>query len=224
MPGSSSRSRRSRTVSLPSDALAHDAVGAAHLERALAALREVADERSPVVHVAASGRSPACTRAVSRSRSASAPFHCGARFSANAATPSAASSVCVVTVSIPWRYDERGVGVHLEHPVERVAAPAHDQRRLRRERPRPARRPPRRARRPARRGARTRCARPPRRRPAGRSSSARAPSSAASTAAAGTVIMYGHSPTLISGVPNTASSAATTRSHVHARPKPPASA
>ena len=40
----------------------------------------------------------------------------------------------------------------------------------------------------------------------------------------GTVIMYGHSPTLISGVPNTASSAATTMSHAHASPKPPASA
>src|SRR5439155_23191781 len=33
------------------------------------------------------------------------PVHRGARFSANAATPSAASSVCVVTVSIPWRYE-----------------------------------------------------------------------------------------------------------------------
>ena len=40
----------------------------------------------------------------------------------------------------------------------------------------------------------------------------------------GTVIMYGHRPTLISGVPNCASSAATTRSHASARPKPPASA
>src|SRR3954468_675391 len=40
----------------------------------------------------------------------------------------------------------------------------------------------------------------------------------------GTVIMYGQSPTLISGVPNWASSAATTKSHDSARPNPPASA
>jgi enoyl-CoA hydratase/carnithine racemase len=38
----------------------------------------------------------------------------------------------------------------------------------------------------------------------------------------GTVIMYGHSPTSISGVPNVASSAATTRSQLSASPKPPA--
>ena len=77
-------------------ALALDALVAAHLERALLALREVADERSPVVDVAA--------RRPSRLRH-QRPFHCGARFSANAATPSAASSVCVVTVSMPWRYE-----------------------------------------------------------------------------------------------------------------------
>ena len=77
-------------------ALADDAIGAAHLERALPPLREVADERAPVVDVAA-----ADDIGFGHQR----PFHCGARFSANAATPSAASSVCVVTVSIPWRYE-----------------------------------------------------------------------------------------------------------------------
>ena len=77
-------------------ALADDAVGATHLERALAALRQVTDERPPVVHVTARSRS--------RFRH-QRPFHCGARFSANAATPSAASSVWVVTVSMPWRYE-----------------------------------------------------------------------------------------------------------------------
>ena len=40
----------------------------------------------------------------------------------------------------------------------------------------------------------------------------------------GTVIMYGHSPTSISGVPNWASSAATTRSQASASPNPPARA
>ena len=75
-------------------ALALDAVGAAHLERALLARREVADERAPVV-----------TSPSRQSASHQRPFHCGARFSANAATPSAASSVCVVTVSMPWRYE-----------------------------------------------------------------------------------------------------------------------
>ena len=40
----------------------------------------------------------------------------------------------------------------------------------------------------------------------------------------GTVIMYGHSPTLTSGVPNCASSAAITKSQASASPKPPASA
>ena len=40
----------------------------------------------------------------------------------------------------------------------------------------------------------------------------------------GTVIMYGHRPTLISGVPNWASSAATTKSHDRASPNPPANA
>ena len=40
----------------------------------------------------------------------------------------------------------------------------------------------------------------------------------------GTVIMYGQSPTSISGVPNWASSAATTRSQASARPNPPARA
>ena len=59
---------------------------------------------------------------------------------------------------------------------------------------------------------------------AGRSSSARAPSSGGIERISGTVIMYGHSPTSISGVPNTASSAATTRSQARARPMPPASA
>ena len=77
-------------------ALALDAIGAAHPERALPPLREIADERSPVVHVAARGRD--------RFRH-QRPFHSGARFSANAATPSAASSVCVVTVSMAWRYE-----------------------------------------------------------------------------------------------------------------------
>ena len=76
-------------------ALALDAIGAAHLERALLALREVADERTPVV------TSPPATSRLRHQR----PFHCGARFSANAATPSAASSVCVVTVNMPWRYE-----------------------------------------------------------------------------------------------------------------------
>ena len=40
----------------------------------------------------------------------------------------------------------------------------------------------------------------------------------------GTVIMWGQRPTSISGVPNWASSAATTRSQARARPKPPARA
>src|SRR5437016_11688672 len=38
----------------------------------------------------------------------------------------------------------------------------------------------------------------------------------------GTVIMYGHKPMSISGVPNWASSAAITKSQERARPKPPA--
>ena len=42
--------------------------------------------------------------ASSRRLAVSGPSTRGARFSANAATPSAASSVCVVTVSIAWRY------------------------------------------------------------------------------------------------------------------------
>jgi hypothetical protein len=71
-------------------ALAFDELGATHAERALFALREIADERTPVV-----------TRIRHRYR----PFHCGARFSANAATPSAASSVCDVTVSIVCKYE-----------------------------------------------------------------------------------------------------------------------
>ena len=78
-------------------ALAHDAVGATHLERALAALGKVADERPPVVTFVGHARY--------RLSIAQRPFHCGARFSANAATPSAASSVWVVTVSMPWRYE-----------------------------------------------------------------------------------------------------------------------
>ena len=51
----------------------------------------IADERSPIVARVGHRRYR--------------PFHRGARFSANAATPSAASSVCEVTVSMPWRYE-----------------------------------------------------------------------------------------------------------------------
>ena len=90
-------------------ALTLDELLAAHLERAGLAGREVTDERTPVV-----------TRVGHRYR----PFHCGRRFSAKAATPSAASSVCEVTVNMLCRYVERGVGVHLEHPVERVRDPS----------------------------------------------------------------------------------------------------
>ena len=60
-----------------------------------------------------------------------------------------------------------------------------------------------------------------RRRPVAMSSSAMRGDS---TRKIGTVIMNGQSPTLISGVPKTASSAATTRSHAIANPKPPARA
>ena len=56
---------------------------------AITGVGEIADERSPVVARVGHGQRP---------------FHCGARFSANAATPSAASSVCEVTVNMPWRY------------------------------------------------------------------------------------------------------------------------
>ena len=63
-------------------------------------LREVADERAPVVHVSATGGSHGVTLALNERYR---PFHSGVRFSANAATPSAASSDCVWTVSIPCR-------------------------------------------------------------------------------------------------------------------------
>ena len=69
-------------------ALALDELGPAHAERTVPARFQVADERSPVVLLIAHR-----------------PFHFGSRFSANAATPSAASSVCVVTVNMPWRYE-----------------------------------------------------------------------------------------------------------------------
>src|SRR5262249_44008844 len=70
-------------------ALPVDELLAAHLERLRLALREIADQRAPVVAFVGHYL----------------PFHFGSRFSANAATPSAASSVCEVIVSIPWRYD-----------------------------------------------------------------------------------------------------------------------
>ena len=57
VPGSSSRSSRSRTVQLAERALALDELLAAHLERALLARGEVADERTPVVHVGVGHRS-----------------------------------------------------------------------------------------------------------------------------------------------------------------------
>jgi hypothetical protein len=65
-------------------ALAGDALLAAHGQRPLAPLAEVADERLPVVQLG-----------VLHQR----PFHSGLRFSAKAAMPSAASSVPLVTVS-----------------------------------------------------------------------------------------------------------------------------
>ncbi len=107
---------------------------------------------------------------------------------------------------MPWRYDERGVGVHLEHPVERVAAPPHDERRLRRElgRERVDRR--------VELGDRHDALHEPDAR-AFLGASTRRPVIIRSSAvfggierSNGTVIMYGHRPTLISGVPNTASS------------------
>ncbi len=68
--------------------LPFDELFAAHLERACFARGEIADERPPVVpfvsHV---------------------PVHFGSRFSANAATPSAASFVWLVIVSIVCRYE-----------------------------------------------------------------------------------------------------------------------
>ena len=96
-------------------ALAHDAIGAAHLERALAALREVADERSPVVDVSAAGRD--------RLRpSASLPLR-------RALLGEGGDTLGRVLGlrrhrQHPLEVRERGVGVHLEHAVERVAAPA----------------------------------------------------------------------------------------------------
>ena len=69
--------------------LALDALGAAHAVGPLTALRQVLDERLPVMELGG----------VSHQR----PFQFGSRFSAKAAMPSAASSVMVLIVSIECR-------------------------------------------------------------------------------------------------------------------------
>ena len=90
-----------------------DEIGTAHAERAVLARFQVSDERTPVVHVITGrlhARLTTCRSVLRltcrlRCRLTQRPFHSGERFSANAATPSAESSVSVVTVNMPCRYE-----------------------------------------------------------------------------------------------------------------------
>ena len=95
-------------------ALAGDAIGAAHLERALPPLREVADERAPVVDVATCGRRrlrPSASLPLRRTLLGEGGDTLGRVLGLRRHGQH------------PLEIRERGVGVHLEHPVERVAAP-----------------------------------------------------------------------------------------------------